>query len=132
MFSVYVIRSESTGRTYIGHTQDLQKRLKEHNDPDCFSSKFTKRVPGPWLLVHEETYSTRSEAFRRERWLKSGYGRQYLKSILRAAAGTAATTAATVGPDRIREDYRDRERQQENKRGFHYLGPGLLPDRGEE
>ncbi len=81
MYFVYVIRSESTGRTYIGHTGDLEKRLSEHNDPACFSSKFTKRVPGPWSLVHKEVYMTRGEAFRRERWLKTGRGRDHLKSL---------------------------------------------------
>jgi putative endonuclease len=81
MYFVYVIRSESVGRIYIGHTGDLEKRLGEHNDPSCFSSKFTKRVPGPWSLIYNEKYSTRSEAFRRERWLKTGCGRDFLKSL---------------------------------------------------
>jgi putative endonuclease len=81
MYFVYVIRSESAGRIYIGHTADLEKRLREHNDPTCFTSKFTKRVPGPWSLVYKEIYPTRSEAFRRERWLKTGCGRDFLKSL---------------------------------------------------
>jgi putative endonuclease len=82
MYFVYVIRSQTVGKLYIGHTQDLEKRLKEHNDPDCFSSKYTKRVPGPWFLVYSESYATRSEAFRRERWLKTGRGREFLRSRL--------------------------------------------------
>ena len=81
MCFVYVIRSENTDRTYIGHTGDLEKRLCEHNDQCCFSSKFTKRVPGPWFLVYKEAYPTRSETFRRERWLKTGRGRDFLKSL---------------------------------------------------
>jgi hypothetical protein len=45
------------------------------------------------------------------------------------AAGTAATAAtATMGPDRIRKDYRDREGQQEDQGGFHSMELGLLPD----
>jgi putative endonuclease len=62
-------------------TLTLEKRLGEHNDPVCFSSKFTKRIPGPWFLVYKEAYPTRSEAFRRERWLKTGRGRDFLKSL---------------------------------------------------
>jgi predicted GIY-YIG superfamily endonuclease len=54
VFWTYVIRSVSTGRLYIGHTIDLNKRLKEHNDPESFSSRFTKGIPGPWILVHSE------------------------------------------------------------------------------
>jgi predicted GIY-YIG superfamily endonuclease len=50
MYFVYVIRSETADRIYIGHTADLEKRLREHNDPACFTSKFTKRVPGPVVV----------------------------------------------------------------------------------
>ena len=82
MYFVYVIRSQTAGKLYIGHTQDLDKRLREHNDPACSSSKFTKRIRGPWALVYSECYPTRSEAFRRERWLKTGVGREYLQSRL--------------------------------------------------
>jgi putative endonuclease len=82
MYCVYVIRSQSSRKTYIGHTQNLEKRLREHNDPDCHSSKFTKRFSGPWVLVYSESYNTRSEAFRRERWLKTGVGRQFLRTRL--------------------------------------------------
>jgi putative endonuclease len=71
-FWTYVIRSMRTGRLYIGHTMDLSKRLKEHNDPECFSSHFTKRIAGSWILIYSEQFSTRSEAYRRERWLKTG------------------------------------------------------------
>jgi putative endonuclease len=81
MFYVYVIRSQTVGKIYVGHTQDLEKRLSEHNNPNCFSSKFMKRIPGPWVLVHSEVYSTRSEAFQRERWLKTGHGREYLRKL---------------------------------------------------
>jgi putative endonuclease len=72
MCIVYVIRSESTGTMYTGQTCDLLKRLAEHNDP---TSGFRKRVSGPWVLVHQEDCATRSEAFRRERWFKTGRGR---------------------------------------------------------
>jgi putative endonuclease len=78
---VYVIRSTSCGQVYVGQTQNLDKRLREHNDSQCFSSRFTKRYPGPWMLIHQETYETRSEAMRRERWLKSRSGRRFLRSV---------------------------------------------------
>ena len=80
MYFVYVIRSQTAGKIYVGHTQDLEKRLGEHNDPECYSSKFTKRFPGPWALVYSESYATRSEVFRRERWFKTGHGREYLRT----------------------------------------------------
>ena len=82
-FWTYAIRSVSTGRLYTGHTMDLSRRLKEHNDPESFSSCFTKRIPGPWIFVHSESFHTRREAFGRERWRKTGKGREYLSEILK-------------------------------------------------
>jgi putative endonuclease len=84
MFYVYVIKSQSTGKTYIGQTADLQKRLTLHNDPNNRLTLHTKRNKGPWILIYSEEYQTRSEAVLRERFLKSGQGREYLKSIIDA------------------------------------------------
>jgi putative endonuclease len=77
MFTVYVIRSRE-GHRYIGFTSDLEKRLDQHN---CGMSRWTKRGSG-WRLVHSERFSDKTEALRRERWLKSGHGRAYLDSLL--------------------------------------------------
>jgi putative endonuclease len=48
---VYIIQSQSTGRYYWGQTQDLAKRLLQHNDPTNDLSKTTKRFKGPWKRV---------------------------------------------------------------------------------
>jgi len=77
-FTVYVLRSESTGRRYVGQTNNLSRRLSEHNSIEHNRHKFTSRNAGPWTLVHEERYDTRSEAMIRERWLKTGRGRAWL------------------------------------------------------
>jgi putative endonuclease len=73
MFTVYVIRSAG-GIRYTGYTEDLAKRLNQHNEG---ISKFTSRDSG-WRLVYSEDYGTREEAIRREKWLKSGVGRDFL------------------------------------------------------
>ena len=86
MFHVYVIVSETTHRRYIGQTQDLQRRFAEHNDPTHNPVKFTSRNRGPWVLVHTESFATRSEAMRRERWLKSGVGRRWLDETVGRAS----------------------------------------------
>ncbi|MFC1947604.1 GIY-YIG nuclease family protein [Chloroflexota bacterium] len=78
MFIVYVLRSQSTGRSYIGQTSNLERRLQEHQAGDA---RYT-RGRGPWTLVYKETYPTRSEAMKREKSLKSGKGREYLKNFL--------------------------------------------------
>lgn len=78
MFFVYVLRSVSTGKHYVGQTSDISRRIHEHNDPEHNPVKFTSRNRGPWELIHSEEYKTRSEAMRRERWLKSGARRGWI------------------------------------------------------
>jgi putative endonuclease len=74
MFTVYVLRSKTTGRFYTGSTSDLGRRLDEHNAEVSASTKHR----GPWELIYREDYGTRLEAVRRERELKSGKGRDEL------------------------------------------------------
>ena len=83
MFIVYVLLSTSTGRLYIGQTQDLPRRLSEHQTG---LAHYT-RGRGPWRLVLTEHYSTRAQALRRERSLKTGQGRHYIKELLAIGAG---------------------------------------------
>jgi putative endonuclease len=78
MFSVYVLRSVMTGRFYTGYTSDLSHRIEQHNHGITKSTKHE----GPWELVHQEHFATRSEAMRRERYLKTGKGREELKRLL--------------------------------------------------
>lgn len=77
MYTVYVLKSQSTAKRYVGQTANLAKRLAEHNNG---LSKYTKGR-GPWRLIHQEHYKTRSEAMVREKFLKSGKGRELLDKI---------------------------------------------------
>jgi putative endonuclease len=72
----YVLRSRKNGRLYTGSTNDLQRRLEEHNR----GKNVYVRNAGPFDLVYTEECASRLEARRRERYLKSGVGRQFLKS----------------------------------------------------
>ena len=77
-FWVYVLFSETAQKRYIGQTDDLGRRVREHNDSQHNTMKFTSKHPGPWVLVYSEQFQTRSKAMRREKWLKSGQGRAWL------------------------------------------------------
>ena len=85
MYFVYVLRSVTTGHHYIGFATDVVQRLGQHNSGITKSTKNR----GPWELVHQEEFATRSAAMRRERYLKSGQGREELKRLLapRRSAG---------------------------------------------
>ncbi|KKU11399.1 MAG: Excinuclease ABC C subunit domain protein [Parcubacteria group bacterium GW2011_GWB1_45_7] len=64
---VYVLKSQTTNKHYIGQTDNLQRRLKEHNSGKSRSSK-----PGiPWELIATKICASRSEAVRLERRLKN-------------------------------------------------------------
>ena len=78
MFFVYVLHSESSGKRYVGQTADLDRRLKEHNDPLTNPRKYTSRNAGPWIVLHSEPFETRAAAMAREKWLKSGVDRDWL------------------------------------------------------
>lgn len=66
MFYVYVLRSIKYNRFYTGSTDNLEKRLKEHN------SGKTKSIKAfiPWEIIYKEEYLTREEAVMREKYLK--------------------------------------------------------------
>ena len=77
MYYIYIIRSQHLQRYYVGSTEDVQRRLQEHN---VGKSKST-RVGNPWELIHTESFVTRSDAMQRERKIKArGIGR-YLADI---------------------------------------------------
>jgi len=59
---VYVLKSDRTGKRYIGHTNDLERRLKEHNTGHVKSTK----AGLPWSIVTYKKVFSRSEA----RWVK--------------------------------------------------------------
>ena len=80
MFFVNIIYSKKACRKYIGQTEDLVLRLEQHNS-DYFQS-YTKGK-GPWELIHSENYLTRSEALAREKYLKTGAGRDWIKATYR-------------------------------------------------
>ena len=69
MFWVYVLQNP-VGRFYVGHTDNLERRVKSHNRTDKISGKFTRKN-GPWTLVWTEEHPDRSSATRRERQIKN-------------------------------------------------------------
>ena len=76
-FFVYALKSLKDGRIYVGFTEDLKRRIKEHNSGKTSSTKAWV----PWELWYSEKVSTRIEARNREKYLKSGIGKEYLKSL---------------------------------------------------
>jgi putative endonuclease len=80
-YSVYIIQSESSGRYYCGQSTDVERRLRQHNDPEYRLSKTTKRLEGPWKLIWTNSCSDLSETTRLERKIKKRGIERFLKDI---------------------------------------------------
>jgi putative endonuclease len=78
VFYVYILQSLKTEQLYIGHTDNVARRLEEHNTGR--GGKYS-RQNGPWKLVYSEQHSGRSSAIKRERYLKSTRGSQEKKQL---------------------------------------------------
>jgi putative endonuclease len=79
MFYVYVLKSLTDAGLYIGCTGDLKNRIKAHNSAKIESTR--KRLPIE--LIYYEACLSKGDAFRREKYLKTTYGRRYLKNRLK-------------------------------------------------
>jgi Predicted endonuclease containing a URI domain len=80
MFSMYILQSSTSGRYYIGHTDEISRRLTEHNSG---MAKYTRREK-PWKVIYVENYATRSAAMRRELEIKRKKSRQYIEELIKA------------------------------------------------
>lgn len=78
-FYVYILQSEQDGLLYTGYTNNLKRRIKEHQTGKVSSTKFRL----PVHLVYFEGCQSQQDATRREKYLKSGNGKIYLKNRLK-------------------------------------------------
>jgi len=78
-FYTYVLVCEKTWTFYTGATGDLRKRLEQNRNGEVF---FT-RNKGPIQLVYYEACLNRDDAFRRERYLKTGMGKRFIKNRIK-------------------------------------------------
>jgi len=77
-FHVYILRSLTNGSFYIGHTDNLERRIWQHNNP---RKKTYTAKRGPWELRYCEQFASRVEAIRRELFLKSRAGAHEKKRL---------------------------------------------------
>lgn len=79
-FIVYVLRSGVHKKSYVGVTNDLTRRIGEHNSGKHF---YTKRHV-PWEIIRTEAFDSFRVAHEREKFLKSTSGRRFLKKLFEA------------------------------------------------
>ena len=79
MWYTYTLISLKNGRLYTGHTSDLQRRFKEHNEHR--GGVYTSHN-APYKLIHYEAFLNKTEAIKQEKFYKSGYGKEVMKGKL--------------------------------------------------
>jgi putative endonuclease len=77
MWFVYILYSQKDGNLYVGCTQDLNERLERHNSGIVMCTKNRR----PLELIYSENFENKTEAFNRERFLKSLWAGRFKKKI---------------------------------------------------
>ena len=77
-FIVYILQSKKDNSYYIGFTSDLNQRLKYHNSG---KSRYTSKKM-PWKVVYTEKFNTRSEAMKREKFLKKQKNQEFYSKLI--------------------------------------------------
>lgn len=79
MHYVYLLQSKKDKTFYTGCTTDLKKRLILHNAGKVESTRNKK----PYMLIYYEAFVNEKDAYQREKWLKTGWGRNQIKTMLK-------------------------------------------------
>ena len=78
MYIVYILYSRSLDRYYAGYTNDLSRRLAEHNR---IKGKYTDSGI-PWEIVYSEKFTSKSEAMKREQYIKAKKSRSFIEELI--------------------------------------------------
>ena len=78
MYTLYILYSESFDRFYVGYSNDIERRLSEHNRK---KGKFTD-AGIPWKLFYSETFTDKKNAMTREKFIKSRKSKDFIKNLI--------------------------------------------------
>lgn len=79
MYYVYILKSAKDNEMCTGCIKDLRRRLELHNDGKVFATHLRR----PLQVIFYEAYIDQKDAFARKKWLKTGWGRNQVKKVLR-------------------------------------------------
>jgi len=79
MFVVYALYSKTFDKIYIGFTSNMDERFKSHNElaKKGWTIKFR-----PWQIIYQESCSSKAEAMKREKELKTATGRKFIRTLI--------------------------------------------------
>ena len=75
VFHTYILYSKAKNKFYIGHTEELENRVHQHNTRNNLGSN-------DWTVVYTETFENRSEAMKREKEIKDKKSRKYIEWLI--------------------------------------------------
>jgi putative endonuclease len=78
-FFVYILYSVTADKYYVGHTENIARRLIEHNNNQ---TRYTSTLAKDWVVKYSKSYSTRTEAMKAERTIKSKKSRKYIELLI--------------------------------------------------
>ena len=96
MYFVYILYSYLGKKTYVGYSADIERRLVEHNLTE--TKGYTLRYR-PWVLMRTESYATKGEAMAREKFLKTGRGREEIKVYVETFLNSDGAVSAGAEKD---------------------------------
>jgi putative endonuclease len=77
IYTVYILYSEKYQKHYTGFSTNLPERIISHNE---LGNEWTSKYR-PWKLIWAKVVVTKSEALKLEKWLKTGVGRDFIKTL---------------------------------------------------
>ena len=78
MYTLYILHSKNLDRYYVGYTNDLQRRLSEHNR---IKGKYTD-TGIPWVVVYTEAFDAKKDAMKREKYIKSTKSKKFIIELI--------------------------------------------------
>lgn len=76
-YTVYVLYSDRYEKHYTGYSTDVVERLRSHN---ALGHEWTSRYR-PWRVIYTRTFASKAAAMQHERWLKTGVGRDFIRTL---------------------------------------------------
>ena len=86
-YYTYILESIKNGGYYVGSTSNLKSRLKKHNKGDVKSTRFNR----PWKIIYAEIYSSRKEAEKREKQIKTWKSRDFIQNLIEKNTGSRSS-----------------------------------------
>ncbi len=77
LYIVYILYSEKFNKHYTGFTSNLNARLLSHNE---LGHDWTAKYR-PWKLIYTKEFAKKQDAMAHEKWLKTGVGRDFIKTL---------------------------------------------------